>query len=89
MRTRNFSVAIGHPSSLTRKAVVGIFSWLTWALVLSPAVYGQYNRITDHNRIGWYVYNGGYQLGRMWQLHTEYQWRRTDLIRQWQQSLAG
>lgn len=50
--------------------------------------FGQSNRIIDRNAIGWFVYNGNHQLGKRWQLHTEYQWRRTELIRSWQQSLA-
>lgn len=50
--------------------------------------FGQRQRLLDHNAIGWYVYNGDHQLARRWTLHTEYQWRRIDLIRSWQQSLA-
>lgn len=50
--------------------------------------FSQGNRIIDRNRIGWYTYNGDHKLARRWQLHTEYQWRRIDFIRTWQQSLA-
>ena len=38
--------------------------------------------------MGWYVYVGDHQVGRKWRLHTEYQWRRNDFIRTWQQSLV-
>ncbi|WP_245776789.1 DUF2490 domain-containing protein [Spirosoma endophyticum] len=55
--------------------------------LLSIAGYSQ-NRVLDHNAIGWYVYNGDHKLSKRWALHTEYQWRRIDLIRSWQQSLA-
>ncbi len=37
--------------------------------------------------VGWYTYNGDHKLANRWELHTEYQWRRIDLIRSWQQSL--
>ncbi|HEX8528597.1 MAG TPA: DUF2490 domain-containing protein [Cytophagales bacterium] len=66
-----------------------------WALCALPGVlamgenaYGQTNRVTDHNAVGWYVYVGDHAVGRKWRLHTEYQWRRNDFIRTWQQSLA-
>lgn len=57
-----------------------------WLLALSS--YGQNERISDSNSIGWYTYNGDHKLDERWQLHTEYQWRRIDFIRTWQQSLA-
>lgn len=46
------------------------------------------NRVLDHNAIGWYTYNGDHKIGDKWAIHTEYQWRRIDLIQTWQQSLA-
>lgn len=58
---------------------------LLWLTVEQAA--GQ-NRTLDHNAIGWYVYNGDHKVGDRWAIHTEYQWRRVDLIRTWQQSLA-
>lgn len=45
------------------------------------------NRISDHNNIGWYVYNGTFKLDSKFSIHTEYQWRRNDYITIWQQSL--
>lgn len=50
--------------------------------------FGQDSRINDYNSVGWYTYNGNHKLARRWELHTEYQWRRIDFIRTWQQSLA-
>ncbi|MEZ0538609.1 DUF2490 domain-containing protein [Fibrella arboris] len=55
--------------------------------LLSGTVDGQ-NRVLDHNTIGWYTYNGDHTISKNWSIHTEYQWRRIDLIRTWQQSLA-
>lgn len=45
------------------------------------------NRISNHNNIGWYVYNGTFKLDSKFSIHTEYQWRRNDYITTWQQSL--
>lgn len=55
---------------------------------LANCGFGQGNRISDHNTVGWYTYNGDHKLADRWALHTEYQWRRIDLVRTWQQSLA-
>ncbi len=59
-------------------------------LFLSSSIlsHAQNNRITDHNAIGWYTYNGDVKVNKRWALHSEYQWRRVNLIRSWQQSLA-
>jgi hypothetical protein len=43
--------------------------------------------ISDFNAIGWYVYQGDHKLGSKWEIHTEYQARRTHFITDWQQSL--
>ena len=50
--------------------------------------YSQTNRFSDHNQIGWYVYEGDHQISKRWELHTEYQWRRVEFIKSWQQSLT-
>lgn len=58
-------------------------------IALLPTVgLGQQSRLIDRNTIGWYIYNGDHKLSKRWELHTEYQWRRVELIRSWQQSLA-
>lgn len=56
--------------------------------LLTTSGFSQGNRLHDHNTVGWYTYNGDHQLAKRWELHTEYQWRRVDIIRSWQQSLA-
>lgn len=56
--------------------------------LLTSAGFGQGNRLSDYNPVGWYTYNGDHKLTKRWELHTEYQWRRIDFIRTWQQSLA-
>lgn len=49
--------------------------------------YSQNTRITNKNTIGWYNYFGTFKLNNKWGLHTEYQWRRENLITNWQQGL--
>jgi hypothetical protein len=55
-------------------------------ILISQSVFGQ-NRISNHNNIGWYSYNGTFKLDSKFSFHTEYQWRRNDYIKTWQQSL--
>lgn len=45
------------------------------------------NRISNHNQIGWYAFNGTFKLDDKFSVHTEYQWRRNDYIETWQQCL--
>ncbi len=49
--------------------------------------YSQNTRITDKNSIGWYAYIGTFNLNKNWSIHTEYQWRRDNVITDWQQSV--
>lgn len=49
--------------------------------------YSQNTRITDKNSIGWYTYTGTFNLDKKWGIHAEYQWRRDNIITDWQQSL--
>jgi len=58
-----------------------------FALVCLNVSFGQNNRYATHNTIGWYNYFGTFQLSDKVSLHTEYQWRRTNLVTSWQQSL--
>lgn len=45
------------------------------------------NREGVNNNIGWLMYVGDHKIAKKWSLHTEYQWRRNDFGRVWQQSL--
>lgn len=47
----------------------------------------QNNRLNTHGTIGWYNYFGSIKLSQKFGLHTEYQWRRDEIISNWQQSL--
>lgn len=50
-------------------------------------VVAQNNRIITRDNIGWYNFFGTVQLKNKWGIHTEYQWRRDNVITDWQQSL--
>jgi len=56
------------------------------ALLAHGVVWSQKN-IADQNN-GWYMYFGNHKLTDQISLHTEYQWRRSDVIEKWQQSLS-
>lgn len=61
---------------------------LLFCILVSSQLQAQYNlRSVEYNRIGWYNTFARLQLKAGWSLHTEYQWRRTDWISSWQQSL--
>jgi Protein of unknown function (DUF2490) len=47
----------------------------------------QGNRISTNNQIGWYNCFATIKLNQKVGLHTEYQWRRENMITDWQQSL--
>lgn len=55
---------------------------------LAPAPsFAQNNRLNTSNQIGWYTYFGTFKLSNKLGLHTEYQFRRNQVITDWQQSL--
>ncbi len=47
----------------------------------------QNTRLTTSNQVGWYTYAGTFKLDKKWNILTEYQWRRNQIISTWQQSL--
>lgn len=49
--------------------------------------FGQNNRLKTSNNIGWYNYFGTFKVSKQFGIHTEYQWRRNNIITDWQQSL--
>lgn len=46
------------------------------------------NRIIAQQYHGWYMYFGTHYLIPKWGIHSEYQWRRNDIVQNWQQSLS-
>lgn len=49
--------------------------------------FSQEQRLTDNNSIGWLVYTGTFKIKSKIAIHTEYQWRRADGLKNWQQGL--
>jgi hypothetical protein len=56
-------------------------------LAFTHSTSGQNNRINTSNNIGWYNYFGTFKLSSKFGIHSEYQWRRNNIITNWQQSL--
>jgi hypothetical protein len=56
-------------------------------LLISVKSFGQNNRETEFNNIGWYAFFGNFKLDDKWSIHGEFQWRRTDWITNPQQNL--
>ncbi len=61
-----------------------IFIFFCLIAVISNA---QNTRLTDRNTIGWFSQFTTLRFSPKWSGHLEYQWRRDELIRNWQQSL--
>jgi len=57
------------------------------AFFVCKTLHAQNSRLNDFNNIGWYAYNGTFKLNKKWGIHTEYQWRRDNVIKDRQQSL--
>ena len=56
--------------------------------LLSPLCLSSQSRVNDHNAHGWYNYFGDHPIaGSKWGVHLEGQYRRHDVITQWQQLL--
>jgi hypothetical protein len=47
----------------------------------------QNDRVNDHNYLNWAQTFNTISLNKKWSLHLEYQWRRDDGLKYWQQSL--
>lgn len=44
-------------------------------------------RLKDNNTITWFAYTGNIKISPKVAIHTEYQWRRTEVLKNWQQGL--
>ncbi len=66
-----------------------ILSFVIFALFSFSGItsFAQNSRISDRNTIGWYNYFGTFRLNEKFGIHSEYQFRRDNLITDWQQSL--
>jgi hypothetical protein len=50
-------------------------------------LFAQNDRVNDYNYLAWLQTFNTISLNKKWSLHLEYQWRRTDGLKYWQQSL--
>lgn len=70
--------------------ILKIYRYFILALLLitfSRPSFSQEQRLADHNTIGWLVYTGTFRIKPKVAIHTEYQWRRVDGIKNRQQGL--
>ncbi|MFN0082860.1 MAG: DUF2490 domain-containing protein [Ferruginibacter sp.] len=56
-------------------------------ITFSGPLFSQEQRLADYNSIGWLVYTGTFRIKPKIAIHTEYQWRRVDEVKNWQQGL--
>lgn len=57
-------------------------------LLAAQLGFGQSPRLRDFHSLAWLVYVGDHQVAQKWAVHTEYQLRRVDWLRDPQQQLA-
>ena len=60
---------------------------LTILLFATASAWSQNNRYNEYNTIGWYNYLGTFKINNTWSIHSEFQWRRVNLITNPQQNL--
>lgn len=56
-------------------------------ILMSIMLTAQTGRVSDFNNINWLQSINKIELNNNWSLHAEYQWRRTEGLKTWQQSL--
>lgn len=56
-------------------------------LLIAFNSFSQEQRLADHNSIGWFAYTGNFKVTSKLSIHTEYQWRRVEAVKNWQQGL--
>jgi hypothetical protein len=56
-------------------------------ITLCLVSFSQEQRLHDKNTLGWFMYAGTFKIKPKISIHTEYQWRRADGIKNWQQGL--
>lgn len=56
-------------------------------LLVNIISFSQNTRIRDDNSIGWFAQFTTLRFSSKWSGHVEYQWRRENLVKDWQQSL--
>jgi hypothetical protein len=65
-----------------------IFILLVVITISTQNSFSQNIRRSDYNSIGWWNHFATIKLNKTWGIHAEYQWRRENIVTDWQQSLA-
>ena len=61
--------------------------FLLLTLLMANSIKAQNTRLNNYNAIGWYNYFGTFKISPKFGIHTEYQYRRTHIIKENQQNL--
>ena len=69
-------------SDLMRSTIIAL------AFLHTALAQAQNDRINTYGAVGWYNLFGTFKLADKWGIHSEYQWRRDNMITDWQQSLT-
>lgn len=64
-----------------------LFFFIVSLFITSQISYCQNNRLNSSSNIGWFNYFGTFKVSEKFGVHTEYQWRRDNIILNWEQSL--
>lgn len=64
-----------------------VLCFLLIAVFVLNTISAQNTRLNNYNSIGWYNYFGTFKASKKFGIHTEYQFRRNQIISEWQQSL--
>ena len=86
IKTKNKWYKINTKIKYLLKGYKHIF-FITVLIIYAGPSYSQQERLTDNNNIGWFAYTGTFKIKSKLAIHTEYQWRRADGIKNRQQGL--
>lgn len=84
----------------TKPNILSVYFFLFFFLIIAPSIASAQttggpdplptspnNRTTHYNTVGWYGFFGTIKINQKFGLHAEYQFRRNNIITDWQQSL--
>lgn len=74
-------------SGLTRSAIF-VTGFVCGCLVAPVDLHGQSGKHIATQYNGWYMYFGNHRISDKLGIYTEYQWRRSDWVTDWQQSMT-
>lgn len=88
-RPQNNFNEVGHQPGLFLyfHSMKQLFCFILLFCLFTHTTIAQNTRITDKNSIGWFNQFMTIRFSSKWSGHVEYQWRRENLVKDWQQSL--